>query len=103
MISDCWQILLVLDMRSLVPRPWDSGQAVTQWNVIMDMLYIYVMLECNYGILHNDACEISTDKFLHCLTLSVLTVSQLLYCCGYGCTHIPTLDVIRHLTHGVCI
>ena len=37
-ISDCWQILLVLDMRSLVPRPWDSGQDVTQWNVIMDIL-----------------------------------------------------------------
>ena len=39
MISDCWQFLLVLDMRSLVPRPWDSGQDVTQWNVIMDMLH----------------------------------------------------------------
>ena len=47
MISDCWQILLVLDMRSLVPSPWDSGQAVTQWNVIMDMLYTYV---CDVGM-----------------------------------------------------
>ena len=37
-ISDCWQILLVLDMRSLVLRPWDSGQDVTQWNGIMDIL-----------------------------------------------------------------
>ena len=34
-----------------------------------------MMLEYNYGILHNDACEISTDKFLHCLTLSVLQLT----------------------------